>query len=466
MNIKPKHAGSFYPADKATLLSTLESLFNEAEKPGSSSDAVISPHAGYIFSGKVAASAFNQINKNKKYDNVFVITSSHSYRFDGASVLTGKNYTTPLGEIATNKSLTAELVKKYSFFYTIIEAHQKDHSLEVQLPFIQYYLNHQPLLVPIIIGDNDFETSKKIANALSPYFNEKNLFVISSDFSHFPEYEDAIEVDRNTAEAICKNDIDVFTEALKINSKKDIKNLSTDICGSTAVMCLLAMTENKDYNYNIIDYQNSGDSVYGDKDRVVGYYAISVTKAKNNFELKDSEKEFLLKTARKSIEYSVIKDEQYTPELNDFMGNDTNLNARLGVFVTLMLDGKLRGCLGRFSSDKNLPETVAELSVASANSDYRFKPVNESELDRLKIEISVLSPMRKITSIDEITVGKHGICIKYGSKSGTFLPEVAVNMNWDVMEFVENCAVNKAGIKKEELKNADIFVYETLKFSE
>ncbi len=464
MNRKPVYAGKFYPENKNELDNDLKKYFSLAKNRKNDAFAVISPHAGYMFSGEVAASAINQINPDKKYENVFVITSSHSCHFNGASIYNTGNYETPLGEIKVNKNIADTLIKEYAVFDFIADAHLNEHSLEVQLPFLQYHLKHGFSLIPIVIGGDNKETSKSIADALMPYFNKNNLFIISSDFSHYPNYDDAVEIDNKTAKAVCSNNPQIFLETLQENKKSGINNLATDICGTSAVLCLLYLTENGDFEYNMIDYRNSGDSPYGEKNRVVGYHAISVTgKNDNEFNLSDKEREELLKIARKNLELYIGKSKSI--DLSTEVFNE-KLQNKCGIFVTLKKDDKLRGCLGRFESSKNIPETVAELVVSSALNDTRFSPVKAKELNDIKIEISVLSPMQKINSIDEIELGKHGIYIKKGNNSGTFLPEVATDTNWELEEFLGHCAQDKADIGWEGWKDAEIFIYQSIKFSE
>ena len=154
--------------------------------------AIIAPHAGYVFSGEVAASSFNQIDPDKKYENIFILASSHRMSFEGASIYNKGNYVTPLGTVKVNLELANKLLKENPVFTDKADAHIYEHSLEVQLPFLQYKLKTEFQIIPIILGTQSASTSKKIADALKPYLNEKNLFVISSDFSHYPSYEDAM----------------------------------------------------------------------------------------------------------------------------------------------------------------------------------------------------------------------------------------------------------------------------------
>ena len=277
-NRKPVVAGRFYAGEKQELENNLEKMFKNAKsKQAENIRAIISPHAGYVFSGEVAASSFNQIDKDKKYKNIFVIGTSHQTYLKGASIYNLGDYLTPLGEISVNIELANKLITQNSFFEYSEHAHSQEHSLEIQLPFLQYILKNDYQIVPIIIGTNNNEIIKKIAEILKPFLTEENLFVISTDFSHYPAYKEANEVDKKTANSILLNSPKEFLKQIAENKEKRIDNLQTSICGWSSVLALLYITENDpNYKYQIIEYKNSGDSVYCDNDGVVGYYSMVV----------------------------------------------------------------------------------------------------------------------------------------------------------------------------------------------
>jgi MEMO1 family protein len=238
------------------------------------------------------------------------------------------------------------------------------------------------------------------------------------------------------------------------------------LCGWTSVLALLKITEGKkNVSLQQIDYANSGDSAFGDKFRVVGYSAIAVTQEKPKQSIVFSQKEqiTLLAIARESIckalhstDYSYVPDDDLTKALM----------THCGAFVTLHIKGELRGCKGRFGASQPLYEVVKEMARASAFEDYRFHSVTADELKELEIEISVMTPLKKINSIDEIELGKHGIYIVKGLASGTFLPQVATETKWTKEEFLGHCAKDKAGLDWNGWKDAEIFTYETIIFSE
>jgi len=467
---EPAVAGSFYSSNKAELENTLAVFFDKTEKSTAESPlAVVVPHAGYVFSGEVAAASFHQIDRNRKFDHVFIIGSSHTAYFDGASVYARGDFLTPLGKVTVDP-LSKELVARYDFISGNTQPHEREHSLEVQLPFLQYWLKEPFQIVPIIIGGDNRKTCDQLAQALKPYFSTDNLFVISTDFSHYPDYSNALRSDNAMAEAILSNSSDNFLKTKRNMESSNIPNLATAMCGWTSVLTLLNITEEKsNLTYKKILYKNSGDSDYGEKDRVVGYYAICVTGNDKNpmgghFDLNREDKIQLLSIARKSLDNYVrtgiqpeIKEGSITPGNRDLMG----------AFVTLYTEkGELRGCIGNIESEKPLYKTVQSLVIASATRDFRFKPISADELNEIDIEISVLSPMQKINSIDEIELGRHGIYLRKGFQTGTFLPQVATETQWSKEEFLGRCARDKANIGWDGWKDAEIYIYEALKFSE
>lgn len=457
-------AGKFYPESKYELSKELFSLFNGAKKQNESAGrlrALIVPHAGYIFSGKVAASAYKQIPENIAFKHIFVIASSHRFHFHGAAVFR-ENYETPLGEIHVDSEIAEQLLSASPLFLLNDEAHREEHSLEVQLPFLQHVLGTNFNLVPIIMGTGSSEECKKIAKALEPWFTPENLFVISSDFSHYPGYDDACQVDFLTAEAICKNQPDELLRVLEENKALRIKNLATSLCGWTSVLTLLWLTTGKPLIYKKVEYQNSGDSkFFGDHNRVVGYWGITVSENENQFLLTKEEKDELLGKARAAIIHFLK-----TGAKGDIKPSASPaLNEVAGAFVSIYTGGQLRGCIGGFAREIPLNEMVQVMAVSAAR-DHRFESLELSETETMKLEISVLSPLKKISSPNEIELGRHGIFIKKDFSSGTFLPQVAVKTGWNVHEFLGHCARDKAGIGWNGWKDAELYTYEALVFGE
>ncbi len=467
----PAVAGSYYASDPEDLSRDLEFLFSRAlpSKGGGTVLALIAPHAGYPFSGEVAASSYTQLDPKKDYKNIFIIGNSHRYAFERAAVYRSGNFLTPLGEVKVDMELADMLVKEHGVFMDYDRAHLNEHSLEVQLPFLQYYLEKEFQIVPILLGTHSESVCRKIAEALRPYLNEDNLFVISSDFSHYPDYRNANIVDINTANAICTNDPKQFLNALKRNEEKNIPNLATSACAWPSILTLLYMTrdDRENLEYDLVRYQNSGDTRIGDKSSVVGYCAITVRKKDNKrnstFMLSEEDKLVLMDIARNTLDSYIRKGTVYPVSDRDM---SPALTTHTGAFVTLEKNGKLRGCIGRFQPDLPLYEVVRDMTISASTKDYRFKPVTPEELDEIELEISVLTPLVPISDPSEIKLGVHGIYMKKGPNSGTFLPQVARQTGWNLEEFLGHCARDKAQIGWYGWKDAELSVYEALVFKE
>ena len=467
----PVIAGTFYAADPGVLTRDLEFLFSRAlpRKAGGEVLAVIVPHAGHPFSGEVAASGYHQVARKKSYENIFLIGSSHNFAFPGAAIYRRGNFLTPLGEVPVNTGLADELYKKHQLFVDHDTAHYLEHSLEIQLPFLQYYLGTDIQIVPILMGTQATGTCRKLADALKPYLNGDNLFVISADLSHFPGYEDANAVDRFTLDAICTQNPDQFLKALRQNARKNIPNLQTSACAWPAILTLMYMTSGdaEHLEYDLVQYRNSGDARIGDKSRVVGYGAVTVrrkaAKDDHGFRLSEEEKMILVGIARSSLDTFIKKGEVLRFDSREF---PPALLVNRGAFVTLMKNGRLRGCIGQFQPESSLCDVVRDMAIAAATQDLRFTPVRVDELDEIELEISVLSPFVRISDTSEIELGRHGIYIRKGPNQGTFLPKVATQNGWDLDEFLGHCAMEKARIGWYGWKSAEIYAYEALVFME
>ena len=426
--------------------------------------AVIVPHAGYYFSGNVAASAYMAIDAKKQYKRIFLLGPSHHEWLDGASVNTEADYyATPLGNVKVDHETAVFLTNTNrtnntnnfsntdgmdSVFRYRPEAHDREHCLEVQLPFLQRMFKEVPPIVPIVISTNDYDKLKRMSEVLEPYFTDENLFVISSDFSHYPSYEDAYEVDAKTGKAV-----------------------HTSACGEFAIITLMLMLDGQ-YEVKHLMYQNSGDIDNHDHSRVVGYHSFAIlrkdsnssglTRTNTDFSLSAEDKKMLKDIALQSIVDSL--NGKSVSVCESPLQKYPMLNKKCGAFVSLHKHGHLRGCIGHFGEDYPLHEIVAEMARAAAFEDPRFMPVTRDELNDLDIEISVLTPMRRIQSLDEFELHRHGIYIKKGYRSGTFLPQVADEVNWTKEEFVGHCSQDKAGLGWDGWRDAELYVYEAIVF--
>ena len=465
-------ANRFYTGDAGELSKEVDSLLalHRGETIFNNVAALIVPHAGYYFSGNVAAAAYMAVPKDKQYKRIFLLGPSHHEWLDGASVNTEADYyATPLGQVKVDRETAVALTAADSVFRYEPRAHDREHCLEVQLPFLQRRFgdgksaqtseDSVPPIVPIIISTNDFQKLKRIAEVLKPYLTDENLFIVSSDFSHYPKYEDACKVDALTGKAVESGDVEQFIAALEENARSGVRNLATSACGELAIATLLMMIDST-YEVKHLMYQNSGDAEESDHSRVVGYHAFAIVrKASQEFSLSEDEKRML-----KEIALTSIKDSLDGKPISHHSPLTSHLSEKCGAFVSLHKHGRLRGCIGHFGEDVPLHEIVAEMARAAAFEDPRFMPVTADELADIDIEISVLTPMRRIQSLDEFELHRHGIYIRKGYRSGTYLPQVADEVNWTKEEFVSHCAQDKAGIGWDGWKDAELYVYEAIVF--
>ena len=472
-------ANRFYTGDARELSEEVDSFLalhrNDAKYNNVA--AVIVPHAGYYFSGNVAASAYMAIDAKKQYKRIFLLGPSHHEWLDGASVNTEADYyATPLGNVKVDHETAVFLTNTNrtnntnnfsntdgmdSVFRYRPEAHDREHCLEVQLPFLQRMFKEVPPIVPIVISTNDYDKLKRMSEVLEPYFTDENLFVISSDFSHYPSYEDAYEVDAKTGKAVESGDVEEFIATINANARSGKRNLHTSACGEFAIITLMLMLDGQ-YEVKHLMYQNSGDIDNHDHSRVVGYHSFAILrKDSTSFTLSDADKKALKEIALNSIRDSLDGKPIAQPALTSDL---SPLTSKCGAFVSLHKHGHLRGCIGHFGEDYPLHEIVAEMARAAAFEDPRFMPVTRDELNDLDIEISVLTPMRRIQSLDEFELHRHGIYIKKGYRSGTFLPQVADEVNWTKEEFVGHCSQDKAGLGWDGWRDAELYVYEAIVF--
>jgi AmmeMemoRadiSam system protein B/AmmeMemoRadiSam system protein A len=469
VNRQPAFAGTFYPATKTALESQLKELFSAA-RPADLTGKVqvlIVPHAGYDYSGVVAASGYKTIPAETEYKNIFIIASSHREQFNGVSAYSIGNYITPLGEVTVNREIANALIRGNKNIVYYERAHDREHSIEVQLPYLQYHFKKLPPIVPLVMGTSSLASARELATALLPYFTPENLFIISSDFSHYPSYKDAVRIDKRTCDAILTKDPEMFYNTLRKIGGESVKNLVTPSCGWSSIMTMLYMADRReDLELSPVRYGNSGDANIGDKERVVGYWSIAgheIPPENRPFALNDKEKETLLDISRSTLETYIKTGTLATLPAEELT---STLKQPCGAFVSLYMGGRLRGCIGNFAPDKPLYAVIQEMTLAAATHDNRFAPVESTELPYISIEISVLAPLQKINSIDEFKLGTQGIYMTKDGRSGTYLPQVAQQTGWSPEELFEHCAREKAGLGPDGWKKADLYVYEAIVFGE
>lgn len=279
----PAVAGQLYPEKPDVLNREIEKMFQKAAAPYLKDvQAIITPHANILLSGRVAASAFNQIATSCTFERVFVLGTSHHEAFNGASVFCEGDFVMPGGTVEVDSYYGRQLTQRYPELFTASRSpYLHDHSIEMQLPFLHKTLGASFKLIPILLGTDQPEQCRKIAAILKDELLSGQLFVISSDFSHFLSSDDARRVDAETEAAILTNDPDQLLKVLKQHREANIAGWQSSLCGWSAVLTLLYMTYGEEqYRYRAVDNSNSGDvAYYGDPNQVVGYRSIALTKS-------------------------------------------------------------------------------------------------------------------------------------------------------------------------------------------
>lgn len=469
-------AGTFYPSDPAQLTAMMDDMLAKAAQPAIPGQilAVIAPHAGYPYSGPVAAYSYGAL-KGRKYSRVVVIAPSHYEAFDFTSVYSGDGYVTPLGTVREDKAFAQKLARMDSSMRLSERGHAAtakgaEHALEVQLPWLQHVLGSFTL-VPIIMGDQSYESSRALGVALAKLIQLDDreaasgaggtLIVASSDLSHYHTYADAEKIDHKTLNALQAWDY--------FSMSRNFASRVWEACGGGPIVAAMIASERMGANQaKLLRYSNSGD-VTGDRSYVVGYGAVALVKAPGQqpaekpYSLNDQEKSTLLGVAQKSVASAVRDQRAYDPGSMQ----DERLNEERGAFVTLKKAGDLRGCIGYTSAVKPLYMTVRDTAILAAMRDPRFQPVSVQELPKLEYEISVLSPLRHVLDVRQIVVGQQGLLMKNGAYEGLLLPQVATDEHWDRTKFLEETC-GKAGMLANCWKdeNTDIFTFTAVVFGE
>ena len=441
---KPVFAGSWYPKEKQELSDLVDNYLGNVQKLKTDGKikAIIVPHAGYEYSGQIAATAFRQLND--EYENIFLIGPSHRYALKNASILDVDYYSTPLGKVKLSKK--AKQMINEDLISSISEAHINEHSLEIELPFLQRQLKKLEI-VPILVGEINYKNFK---NILEKYVQENDLIVVSVDLSHYHEYDRAIALDTDSIKKILTlNDKGIF---------------NSEIDAPWAVASLLKLAKEKSWKPYLLAYANSGD-ITGDKKSVVGYSSIIFLEKDS---LNKEEKNFLLELARKSIETYLEKGEKIGINEDEI---PIKLKEKRACFVTLNKNGKLRGCIGHLLPQVPLYECVIENSINAAINDKRFEPVVYDEIKDIKIDISVLSVPKLLEYKNSDDLIKklnddYGVILKRGLYQSTYLPSVWKQIP-DKKEFLSNLCI-KGGMEKECWKNpyTKVYVYTTEEFAE
>jgi len=521
-------AGMWYSSDPGTLAAAVDDHVARGEPLGALARnvpvAAIAPHAGHQWSGDAAGHVYRLISgpEGESITRVILIGPSHHVGFRGASVATYTAYETPLGCVPVDTVAVRALLAS-PLFQSIDRAHGQEHCLEIQVPFLQRALRHPFRIVPLLISSLPRAEWETIAAALVPLVDDHTLVLISSDFTHFGRnygyypFRDNLDLnlrrlDKGALEPILRLDYAGLADYV------DATDIS--VCGYQPIGILLAMLRDPDLTARwggrvpqgrVLDYYRSGDRS-GDLDGSVSYAAVAFFRAGDLAagapypaslasvhawegpnpaggegrpaggqrgasradaaatsvpEFTAAERRFLLDLARRTVEETVRQGRPPNPGPFPPGVSVAKLQSRCGVFVTLTEQEQLRGCIGSIVGTAPLIDGVMENAVNAATRDPRFPPVSPVELAGLSIEISVLTPLRRVAGPAEIEVGRHGVVLERAGRRAVFLPQVATEQHWDRDTLLDHLAL-KAGLRAGDWRKPDavLQVFEALVFSE
>lgn len=439
----PAVAGAFYPADKVELGRTVDAYLSRADAQPVSGRliALVSPHAGYQFSGQIAAYAYSHIAE-RDIETIILIGPSHHAAFSGAAVYAEGSMATPLGKVRINEKLARSLLNEKSGVTFYRDAFAKEHSLEVQLPFLQQSVK-KFRIVPILIGSPTNESlahlSRRLTNILRK--DDKTIIIASTDLSHYHDYGTAVGKDKLIIDAMSRMAIE--------DAERLLRTGEGEMCGGYPVLLTMMVARNLGATNGVLyRYANSGD-VTGDKGRVVGYAALGLYQSP----LTDDERKELLSLAKRTIT-QYVKQKKTT----EFRTDDSRLLANGAAFVTINRNGGLRGCIGNIQPVMPLYQSVVQNAISAASQDHRFTPMIAEELADMEVEVTVLSPLEPLLDIKDIRIGTHGLFLVNGGNSGILLPQVAAQYGWNVNTFLEQVSV-KAGLPKDAWKDSQLYFF-------
>jgi len=450
-------AGKFYPADPAELARTVDKYLvpSGRTRPAGTVAAVLAPHAGYEFSGRLAGMSYWFAGDD--YETVVILATGHTEGVKGAALLASDFYETPLGRVQPDRELAAALVKASPLFEDKPSAHLREHAVEVQLPFLQRKLKKPFKLLAATLNTGDPAARREIGTALAAALKgRKALLVISADFSHYPSKADAAAADGAMRLALEALDPDLLRSAGVFMAAKRVPGLETCACGGAAAEAGLIAARGlgaKSFHTLAVS-ESSAESPRAKPDSVVGYISGLFLKAGRpaDLELSAGQKDFLLKEARATLERAFSGEPQPAG-----LAADPRLNLPGAAFVTLNKGGALRGCVGTVTPELTLADAVRYGAFSAAFRDGRFAPLAKAELPEVEIEISVLSPLRPAQPGD-IRPRAQGVLLERGGKSGLFLPQV-----WDQIpgkeDFMGELCAQKAGLPRDCWKDPAVKIY-------
>ncbi len=470
-------AGTWYDADKTKLTAELDGYLAKADPALLEKvQALVLPHAGYRYSGGVAAFGVKEIT-GKKYARVIVMGPSHRVPMEGiAHVSDVTVYATPLGEVPLDTAAIAEL-RKHPEFRTVRGVDEAEHSVQIEVPLLQRALGDFKL-VPIVVGDIDQAATEKMAKILLGIVDPETLVVASSDFTHYGAGYAYVPFEENIQENLKKLDMGAWDEIEKKDAagfSQYVDKTGATICGRRPIALLLSMLPQASQAH-LLKYDTSG-RMTDDTKTSVSYFSLAFTgtwpkadpvpaeKTVQAATLTAQDKTQLLTLARGMLETYVKSGKTARPE--DFgVSISPGMSQTMGAFVTLTIDGELRGCIGEIFPRRPLYKAVMEHAIDAAVNDRRFQPVTEADLPKLHYEISALTRPTPVGSYKDIVLGKHGMVIEKDGRTAVFLPQVAPEQHWTLDETLTHLSV-KAGLPPDAWKaGASWTVFEAIVFNE
>lgn len=491
--------GQWYPRSPKVLTEMLETFFKNAESkpiPGKII-GLIGPHAGLVYSGQCAARAYKQLEQLPDLERVILLGVSHRGSFYGAVVSDFDFDSTPLGEIPVDTAVTAKLAKEHLFSKNN-SIMQNEHSLETHLPFLQYIQNklknNRYKIVPILFGYLEKKDFKKMADIIKKYITPKTLVIASSDFTHYGANYGYIPFRTNIKENLTKLDMGMINYIREMDFDRYLqykKKTGITMCGIIPVGVLMNIFKDDNCKVELIDYYKSGDRG-NDYSFSVSYASLIFVKesgktsagrspgqalpeAKKNTEkpgdtpmnLSNKEKKTLLAIARQTLENHFKGNYKVLKEVENSFPITPSLKEKTGVFVTLRKQGDLRGCIGSIIGMEPLWQGVRDNVLKSAFQDPRFPPLRETELNKVEIEISVMTPLQKIDDYKKIRLGTDGVIIRKDYYQAVYLPQVATETGWNLDQFLGHLC-QKAGLPANAYRSGGMqfHIFQALVFEE
>jgi len=420
----PVVAGQFYPGPASQLKEMIRGMVDE-KATKEEVIGLVSPHAGYSYSGPVAGATISRI---KFKDTFIIIGPNHTGRGKPLSIMTEGTWETPLGQVEIDSELAKQILAASSHLEEDYPAHQYEHSIEVQLPFLQYF-KPDIRLVPIILAYHNGATYKAIGKDIAKAIKELNKKVVimaSSDMTHYEPQESAQKKDAKAIEAV----LDLNEDELL----KRVDELNISMCGYAPTASLIAAAKELGAtSAELVKYQTSGDTT-GDYSAVVGYAGIII---------KGYEMSPLAKLAKETVE-TFVK-EGKTPQPEELT---LEMRERAGVFVSIHKLRELRGCIGTFEpTQNNIAQEIIVNAISSATRDPRFSPIAPNELKDLSFNVDVLTTPEPIESKDQLDPKKYGVIVEAGLRRGLLLPDLE---GVDTVDYQIDICRQKAGIAPDE----------------